>query len=33
MLRNKLRELLKKDEPTLGTHIHTTWPGIIEVIG
>jgi len=33
MRRNKLRELLRKGEPTLGTHIHTTWPGMIEVIG
>ncbi|MCD6236110.1 MAG: 2,4-dihydroxyhept-2-ene-1,7-dioic acid aldolase [Thaumarchaeota archaeon] len=33
MFRNKLRELLRKGEPTLGTHVHTTWPGVIEVIG
>ncbi len=33
MLRNKLRELLRRDEPTLGTHIHNTWPGVIELIG
>jgi len=33
MRRNRLRELLRRDEPTLGTHVHSTWPGIIEVIG
>src|SRR5215470_5294559 len=30
---NKLRELLKADKPTLSTHIHTTWPSIVEAIG
>jgi 2-keto-3-deoxy-L-rhamnonate aldolase RhmA len=30
---NKLRELLKADKPTLATHIHTTWPSIVEAIG
>ena len=30
---NKLRELLDNDQPTLGTHIHTTWPSIVEAIG
>ena len=30
---NKLRELLKADKPTLATHIHTTWPSVIEAIG
>jgi 4-hydroxy-2-oxoheptanedioate aldolase len=30
---NKLRALLKEGKPTLGTHIHTTWPSIIEAIG
>ncbi|NLE43566.1 MAG: 2,4-dihydroxyhept-2-ene-1,7-dioic acid aldolase [Chloroflexi bacterium] len=33
MRANKLRELLKADKPTLGTHIHTTWPSIAEVVG
>jgi 4-hydroxy-2-oxoheptanedioate aldolase len=33
MRRNKLRELLDNDQPTLGTHIHTTWPSIVEAIG
>ena len=31
--KNVLRELLKAGKPTLGTHVHVTWPGIIEVIG
>jgi len=30
---NKLRELLDAGQPTVGTHIHTTWPTIVEVIG
>lgn len=30
---NKLRQLLNEGKPTLGTHIHTTWPSIVEVIG
>ena len=33
MRQNKLRELLKADQPTLGTHIHSTWPSIAEVVG
>lgn len=33
MRSNKLRELLKADQPSLGTHIHTTWPSIVEAIG
>jgi 2-keto-3-deoxy-L-rhamnonate aldolase RhmA len=31
--RNKLRELLKNDQPTMGTHIHSTWPTLVEVVG
>jgi 2-keto-3-deoxy-L-rhamnonate aldolase RhmA len=31
--KNRLRELIRKGEPTIGTHIHSTWPGIIEIIG
>ena len=31
--RNVLRELLQAGKPTLGTHVHETWPGIVEVIG
>ena len=30
---NKFRELLSADNPTIGTHIHTTWPSIVEIIG
>ena len=33
MKRNKLREKLKVGEPTLGTHIHNSWPTIVEVAG
>ncbi len=33
MRRNKLRELLKSDQPTMGTHIHSTWPSLVEVVG
>jgi 2-keto-3-deoxy-L-rhamnonate aldolase RhmA len=31
--RNKLRDLLKQGKPTIGTHVHSTWPGTMEVIG
>ena len=31
--RNILRELLKAGKPTLGTHVHVSWPGMVEVIG
>ena len=30
---NKLRKLLDAGRPTLGTHVHTTWPSIVETIG
>ena len=30
---NKLRELLKENKPSIGTHIHSTWPGVVELIG
>ena len=33
MRTNILRQKLRKGEPTLGTHIHTTWPSIVEAIG
>ncbi len=33
MKNNKLRELLNEGKPTLGTHVLSTWPGIVEVIG
>jgi 4-hydroxy-2-oxoheptanedioate aldolase len=31
--KNKLRELMRKGEPTIGTHTHSPWPGMIEIIG
>jgi len=34
MLReNKLRELLRKGEPSIGTRIMIAWPGLVEMIG
>jgi 4-hydroxy-2-oxoheptanedioate aldolase len=30
---NRLRALLKEGKPSLSTHIHTTWPSIVEAIG
>lgn len=30
---NKLRSLLKKGEPTLGTHLQSSWPAFVEVVG
>ncbi len=33
MRRNRLRELLDADQPTLGTHIHSSWPTTIELVG
>src|SRR5205085_7699977 len=33
MRHNRLRELLRADRPSLGTHIHSTWPSIIELVG
>jgi 2-keto-3-deoxy-L-rhamnonate aldolase RhmA len=33
MKKNRLRQLLKEGKPTLGTHVLSTWPGIVEVIG
>jgi hypothetical protein len=29
---NKLRELLKSNMPTLSTHIHTTWPSVVDAV-
>ncbi len=31
--RNVMRDLLDEDKPTIGTHVHSMWPGIAEVIG
>lgn len=33
MRRNRLRELLQADQPSLGTHIHSSWPTIVELVG
>jgi len=33
MKKNVLRELLNEGKPTLGTHVITPWPGMVEVIG
>lgn len=33
MRRNRLRELMDSDKPSLGTHIHSPWPSIIEMVG
>jgi 4-hydroxy-2-oxoheptanedioate aldolase len=31
--KNVLRELLREGKPSIGTHVHSIWPGIVEVIG
>jgi 2-keto-3-deoxy-L-rhamnonate aldolase RhmA len=31
--RNILRQILKTAKPSLGVHVHVTWPGFVEVIG
>lgn len=33
MRANKLRQLLNEGKPSYSTHIHTTWPSIVEAIG
>ena len=33
MRKNKLRQLIQEDKPTIGTRVLSTWPGIIEMIG
>jgi len=33
MRKNRLRELLNAGAPTLGTHIHSSWPSIVELVG
>ena len=30
---NKLRAKLKAGEPTVSTHIHSTWPSVVEALG
>lgn len=29
---NKIRQLLNDGKPTIGTHVHTTWPNIVEAL-
>lgn len=31
--RNVLRELLDQDKPSVSMHVHSIWPGMVEVIG
>ena len=33
MRENKLRQLLDADLPSLGTHVMSTWPSVIEIVG
>ena len=33
MRNNKIRELLKADKPTIGTHVHSSWPSVTEIVG
>lgn len=33
MKKNVLREMLNEDKPTIGTHVISPWPGMIEIIG
>ncbi len=33
MRRNKLRELLKAGNPSVGTHLQISWPSIVELVG
>lgn len=33
MRRNKLRELLKAGDPSLGTHLQISWPSVVELVG
>ena len=33
MRENKLRDLIRKGEPTLGTRVNIIWPGLTEIIG
>lgn len=30
---NKLRQLLNAGQPSIATHIHSTWPSVVEVVG
>src|SRR4051794_31741616 len=33
MRANCLRELLKADQPSVGTHLHISWPSVTELVG
>lgn len=33
MRKNRLRELLNADQPSLGTHLHISYPGVVELVG
>jgi 2-keto-3-deoxy-L-rhamnonate aldolase RhmA len=33
MRTNRLRQLLLADQPSLGTHLHLSYPGIVELVG
>jgi 2-keto-3-deoxy-L-rhamnonate aldolase RhmA len=33
MKKNKLREMLNAGQPTLSTHLHSTWPSVVEAVG
>ena len=33
MKKNMLREALNNGTPTVGTHIHSSWPSVVEIIG
>ena len=33
MRENRLRERLRRDEPSIGTRIVIAWPGLVEMIG
>ena len=33
MRHNRLRELLDANLPSLGTHLHSSWPSIVELVG
>lgn len=33
MRKNTFRELLSAGKPTIGTHIHSTWPSVVEAVG
>ena len=30
---NKLRELLRAGKPSVGTHLHSIWPSLVEIVG